>query len=81
MARQVGLPIFTKFLVWQMEMDYDATSDLAFCHLCIMGAKSGKLSSSSDSVLIFSGFSNWKDATRCFKAVAPVPATGAALLV
>ena len=32
----------------------------------MMGAKSGKLSSFSESVLIFSGFSNWKDATRCF---------------
>ena len=27
-------------------MHYDATNDLAFCHLCMMGAKSGKLSSS-----------------------------------
>ena len=42
-------------------MHYDATNDLAICHLCMMGAKSGKLSSSSESAFIFSGFS-----TRCF---------------
>ena len=42
-------------------MHYDATNDLAFCHLCMMGAKSGKLSSSSKTAFIFSGFSNWKD--------------------
>ena len=38
-------------------MHYDATNDLAFCHLYIMGAKSGKLSSSSELAFIFSGFS------------------------
>ena len=27
-------------------MHYDATNDLAFCHLCMIGAESGKLSSS-----------------------------------
>ena len=42
---------------------YDATNDLAFCHLCMIGAK---LSRSSASAFIFSGFSNWKYATRCF---------------
>ena len=26
-------------------MHYDATNELAFCHLCMVGAKSGKLSS------------------------------------
>ena len=47
-------------------MHYDATNELTFCHLCMMGAKSGKLSSSSESAFIFSGFSNWKYATKCF---------------
>ena len=43
-----------KFLVWQMKwIHYDATNDLAFCHLCMMGAKSGKMSSSSESAFIF----------------------------
>ena len=36
---QISLPIFSKFLVWQMEMDalcmYNATSDLAFYHFCM----------------------------------------------
>ena len=40
-------------------MHYNATNDLAFCHLCMMGAKSGKLSS-TESAFIFSGFSNNK---------------------
>ena len=40
------------------------TNDLAFCHLCMMGAKSCKLSSSSESAFIFSGFSNWKDVSN-----------------
>ena len=40
-------------------MHYDATNDLSFCHLCMVGAKSGKLSSSSESAFIFIGFSNW----------------------
>ena len=39
-------------------MHYDATNDLAFCHLCMMCAKSDKLSSSSESAFILSGFSN-----------------------
>ena len=48
-------------------MHYDATNDLAFCHLCNMGAKSDKrVSSSSELAFIFSGYSNWKDATRFF---------------
>ena len=67
LARQVKFTDYFNFLVWQMEwMHYDATNDLAFCHLCMMGAKSCKLSSFSESAFIFSGFSKRKDATRCF---------------
>ena len=36
-------------------MHYDATNDLAFCHLCMMGAKSNKLSSSKESAFVFIG--------------------------
>ena len=43
---------------------YDATSDLAFYHLCMMDAKSDKLSSSSESAFIFSGFSKLE---RCYQ--------------
>ena len=33
---------------------------------------SGKLSSSSESAFIISGFSNWNDATRCFMSMKEV---------
>ena len=39
------------------------TNDIAFSHLCMMGSKSGKLSSSSESTFIFSGFSKLE---RCY---------------
>ena len=53
-------------------MHYDATNYLAFCLLCNMGAKSGKLStvsSSGEIAFIFCGFSNWKIATRCLTSM------------
>ena len=40
----------------------DATSDLAFYHLCMIDAKSDKLSSFSESAFIFSGFSKLESA-------------------
>ena len=43
---------------------YDATSDLAFYHLCMMDAKSDKLSSFSESAFNFSGFSILE---RCYQ--------------
>ena len=45
---------------------YDTTSDLAFYHLCMMDAKSDKLSSSVNQHSSLVDFLNWKDATRCF---------------
>ena len=44
----------------------DATSDLAFYHLCMMDAKSDKLSSFSESAFISSGFSKLERCSRCF---------------
>ena len=46
---------------------YDANGDLAFCHLCMMDAKSDKLSSFSESAFIFSGFSEMERCYQMFK--------------
>ena len=44
---------------------YDESRDLAFCHTCIMEMKTGKMKSvgNVDSVFVFRGYSNWKDAS------------------
>ena len=47
-------------------MDYDATQDLFFCHMCVVAAKTGKMKlggNMKDSIFLSSRFSNWKDAT------------------
>ncbi len=57
------------FAKWKW-IHYDASGDLAYCHICINGLKSGKVKVSighvGESTFISGGFWNWKDATRCF---------------
>lgn len=54
----------SRFTKWKW-LHYDAARDLLFCHVCVTGIKSGKLILSGNAILS-GGFSNWKDATRCF---------------
>ena len=44
---------------------YDKSHDLAFCHTCVVAMKTGKMKSvgNVDSVFVFRGYSNWKDAS------------------
>ncbi len=64
-------PLFPKlwFAKWKW-IHYDASGDLAYCHICINGLKTDKIKVSighaGESTFIFGGFWNWKDATRCF---------------
>lgn len=40
-----------------------------YCHTCVTGVNSSKLKltgNAKESAFIYGGFSNWKDATRCF---------------
>ena len=59
------------FTKWKW-IHYNAARDLAYCHVCITGIKSGKLRlparHAGESAFIYcdGGGSNWKDATRCF---------------
>lgn len=44
-------------------LHYDEAKDLAFCHLCMLAYRDGKLRSLNvDKAYIINGFSNWKDA-------------------
>ena len=48
---------------------YDATQDLVFCHTCVVATKTGKMKlggNMKDSIFLFGGFSNCKDATVRF---------------
>ncbi|XP_056003508.1 zinc finger MYM-type protein 1-like [Ostrea edulis] len=50
-------------------LHYDEPRDLAFCHVCMVAKRDGKLTSTkADKAFLESGFSNWKDATAGFKS-------------
>ena len=55
------------FKQWRW-LHYDNTRDVAYCHYCVSAINSGKmqLSGNPQDSTFLSGFSNWKDATRCF---------------
>ena len=43
-------------------LHYDEANDLAFCHICSVAYKDGKLNQHTiDKAFIINGFSNWKD--------------------
>ena len=49
-------------------LHYDETNDLAFCHVCLVTYKDGKLkSNTTDKAFIVNGYSNWKDASVSFR--------------
>ena len=49
-------------------LHYDEANDLAYCHVCMVAYRDGKLNSSNlDKAFILNGFSNWKDASMAFK--------------
>ena len=49
-------------------LHYDEANDLAFCHICMVAHKDGKLNSNNlYKAFIINGFSNWKDASVAFK--------------
>ena len=49
-------------------LHYDETNDLAFCHVCLVAYKDGKLKSNTiDKAFIVNGYSNWKDASVSFR--------------
>ena len=50
-------------------LDYDVSSDSAFCHLCMTAAYEGKLiaSTKKDPAFLTKGFTYWKEATTAFK--------------
>ena len=53
---------------WLHYHDYDEANDLAFCHICLVAYKDGKLNNHTlDKAFIINGFSNWKDASVSFK--------------
>ena len=48
-------------------LHYDKANDLAFCHICSVAYKDGKLSNRTlDKAFIINGFSNWKSASVSF---------------
>ena len=54
------------FKQWKW-LHYDNVRDVAYCHNCVSAVNSGKMQlkgNAHDSTFL-SGFSNWKDATRC----------------
>ena len=56
------------FSKWKW-LHYDASRDVVYCHTCVTGVNSSKLKltgNAKESAFIYGGFSNWKDATRCF---------------
>ena len=47
-----------------MLLHYDEANDLAYCHICMVAYRDGKLNSSNlDKAFMLNGFSNWKDAS------------------
>lgn len=49
-------------------LHYDEANDLAFCHVCMIAHRDGKLNSANlDKAFILNGFYNWKDASVSFK--------------
>ena len=49
-------------------LHYDETNDLAFCHVCLVAYKDGKLKSNTiDKAFIVNGYSNWNDASVSFR--------------
>ncbi|XP_045167705.1 zinc finger MYM-type protein 1-like [Mercenaria mercenaria] len=49
-------------------LHYDETNELAYCHVCMVAHRDGKLSSSNlDKAFNINGFSNWKDASVSLK--------------
>ena len=56
------------FMVFKTRLHYDEANDLAFCHICSVAYKDGKLNNHTlDKAFIINGFSNWKDASVSFK--------------
>ena len=55
------------FKQWRW-LHYDNARDVAYCHYCVSAINSGKmqLSKNAQDSTFLSGFSYWKDATRCF---------------
>ena len=56
------------FCKWKW-LHYESSRDVVYCHTCVTGVKSSKLKftgNAKESAFIYAGFSNWKDATRCF---------------
>ena len=50
-------------------LHYGEANDLAFCLICSVAYKNGKLNNHTlDKAFIINGFSNWKDASVSFKA-------------
>ena len=49
-------------------LHYDEANDLAYCHVCMVAYRDGKLNSSNlDKASILNGFSSWKDTSVAFK--------------
>ena len=49
-------------------LHYDEENDLAYCHVCMVTYRDGKLNSSNlENSFILHGFSSWKDASMAFK--------------
>ena len=49
-------------------LHYDEANDLAYCHVCMVAYRDGKLNSSNlAKAFILNGFSSWKDANVIFK--------------
>ena len=49
-------------------LHYDEANDLAYCHVCMVAYRDGKMNSSNlDKAFILNGFFNWKDASVAFK--------------
>ena len=56
------------FIKWKW-LHYESSRDVVYCHTCVTGVNSSKLKltdNAKESAFIYAGFSNWKDATRCF---------------
>ena len=50
-------------------LHYSTPGDLAFCHTCVTAIKTGRMKVTGnvqDSSFLTGGFSNWKDASKCY---------------
>lgn len=56
---------------WQW-LFYNSLRNLAFCDTCVSAVKAGKMKmpvgNLQDSAFLSRGFSNWKDASKCFSS-------------